>query len=68
MPQMDEVEAFTLLVKLMNKYGLREMFIHDMPGLHRSLFLFERLLEDFEPAVYCHLRRRGVSPNLYATQ
>lgn len=68
MTQMDEVEAFTLLVKLMNKYGLREMFINDMPGLHRSLFLFERLLEDFEPAVYCHLRRRGVSPNLYATQ
>lgn len=65
---MDEVEAFTLLVKLMNKYGLREMFIHDMPGLHRSLYLFERLLEDLEPAVYCHLRRRGVPPQLYATQ
>ncbi|KAJ5109031.1 hypothetical protein N7456_005706 [Penicillium angulare] len=65
---MDEVEAFELLVKLMNKYGLREMFIHDMPGLHRSLFQFERLLEDLEPAVYCHLRRRGVPPQLYATQ
>ncbi|BCR83393.1 putative GTPase activating protein (Gyp5) [Aspergillus chevalieri] len=65
---MDEVDAFSLLVKLMNKYGLREMFIHDMPGLHRSLFLYERLLEDVEPAVYCHLRRRGVPPQLYATQ
>ncbi|KNG85933.1 GTPase activating protein (Gyp5) [Aspergillus nomiae NRRL 13137] len=65
---MDEAEAFTLLVKLMNHYGLREMFIHDMPGLHRSLFLFERLLEDMEPALYCHLRRRGVHPQLYATQ
>ncbi|KAE8147419.1 putative GTPase activating protein [Aspergillus avenaceus] len=65
---MDEVEAFTLLVKLMNQYGLREMFIHDMPGLHRSLNLFERLLEDMEPALYCHLRRRGVHPQLYATQ
>lgn len=66
--QMDEAEAFTLLVKLMNKYGLREMFIHDMPGLHRSLYQFERLLEDLEPALYCHLRRRGVPPQLYATQ
>lgn len=65
---MDEVDAFSLLVKLMNKYGLREMFVHDMPGLHRSLFLYERLLEDVEPAVYCHLRRRGVPPQLYATQ
>ncbi|PWY87669.1 RabGAP/TBC [Aspergillus heteromorphus CBS 117.55] len=65
---MDEAEAFTLLVKLMNQYGLRELFIHDMPGLHRCLYLFERLLEDFEPALYCHLRRRGVPPQLYATQ
>ncbi|KAJ5637692.1 hypothetical protein N7490_007571 [Penicillium lividum] len=65
---MDEAEAFELLVKLMNKYGLREMFIADMPGLHRSLYQFERLLEDFEPALYCHLRRRGVPPQLYATQ
>ncbi|KAL5343732.1 rab-GTPase-TBC domain-containing protein [Aspergillus crustosus] len=65
---MDEAEAFTLMVKLMNQYGLREMFIQDMPGLHRSLYLFERLLEDLEPAVYCHLRRRSVHPQLYATQ
>ncbi|KAJ5605675.1 hypothetical protein N7510_008456 [Penicillium lagena] len=65
---MDEVEAFALLVKLMNKYGLREMFIQDMPGLHRSLYQFERLLEDLEPTLYCHLRRRGVHPQLYATQ
>ncbi|PYH80910.1 RabGAP/TBC [Aspergillus uvarum CBS 121591] len=65
---MDEAEAFTLLVKLMNQYGLRKMFIQEMPGLHRCLYLFERLLEDFEPALYCHLRRRGVPPQLYATQ
>lgn len=65
---MDEVEAFELMVKLMNTYGLREMFIAEMPGLHRSLYQFERLLEDLEPALYCHLRRRGVPPQLYATQ
>ncbi|PKY02647.1 Rab6 GTPase activator GAPCenA [Aspergillus campestris IBT 28561] len=65
---MDEVEAFTLLTKLMNQYGLREMFIQDMPGLHRALYLFERLLEDLEPALCCHLHRRGVNPQLYATQ
>lgn len=65
---MDECEAFTLLVKLMFKYGLREMFLPEMPGLHLHLYQFERLLEDLEPALYCHLRRRGVSPQLYATQ
>lgn len=65
---MPEDEAFCLLVRLMNKYKLRDLFIHDMPGLHMHLYLFERLLEDFEPALYCHLQRRQVTPHLYATQ
>lgn len=52
----------------MNQYGLRNLFIQDMPGLHLHLYQFERLLEDVEPALYCHLRRRGVTPQMYATQ
>lgn len=44
------------------------MFVQDMHGLHLHLYQFERLLEDLEPAVYCHLHRRGVHPQLYATQ
>lgn len=65
---MPEEEAFTLFVRLMSKYNLRSMFTAEMTGLHLHLYQFERLLEDFEPALYCHLHRRGVSPNLYATQ
>lgn len=65
---MPEEEAFCLLVRLMNQYHLRDMFIQDMPGLHLHLYQFERLLEDLEPALYCHLHRRNVSPHLYATQ
>ncbi|KAL8734719.1 MAG: hypothetical protein Q9181_003108 [Wetmoreana brouardii] len=65
---MPEEEAFCLLVRLMNHYHLRDMFIQDMPGLHLHLYQFERLLEDLEPALYCHLHRRGVPPQLYATQ
>jgi len=52
----------------MNQYHLRDLFIQDMPGLHKHLYQFERLLEDLEPALYCHLHRRGISPHLYATQ
>ncbi|RDW75750.1 hypothetical protein BP5796_06571 [Coleophoma crateriformis] len=65
---MPEDEAFCLLVRLMSQYHLRDLFIQDMPGLHKHLYLFERLLEDFEPALYCHLHRRQVTPHLYATQ
>ncbi|KAF9738082.1 hypothetical protein PMIN02_001112 [Paraphaeosphaeria minitans] len=65
---MPEEEAFSLFVTLMNKYGLRDLFVADMPGLHLHLYQFERLLEDLEPALYCHLRRKDVKPQLYATQ
>ncbi|TQV98006.1 hypothetical protein V2A60_006294 [Cordyceps javanica] len=65
---MPEEEAFCLLVRLMHNYDLRELFIQDMPGLHMRLYQFERLLEDVEPALYCHLKRRGISSHLYATQ
>lgn len=53
---------------MMNQYSLRDLFIQDMPGLHLRLYQFERLLEDLEPALYCHLHRKGVAPQLYATQ
>lgn len=65
---MPEQEAFCLLVRLMNQYHLRDLFIQDMPGLHMRLYQFERLLEDLEPALYCHLHRRSISSHLYATQ
>ncbi|KAG6010260.1 hypothetical protein E4U21_007309 [Claviceps maximensis] len=65
---MPEEEAFCLLVRLMHQYKLRDLFVQDMPGLHMHLHQFERLLEDFEPALYCHLHRRGISSHLYATQ
>lgn len=65
---MSEEEAFTLLVRLMNKYDVRSLFVPEMPGLHLRLYQFERLLEDHDPALYCHLRRRNVEPKLYATQ
>jgi hypothetical protein len=65
---MSEEEAFTLLVRLMSNFDLRSLFTAEMTGLHLRLYQFERLLEDFEPAIYCHLRRRQVTPQLYATQ
>ena len=65
---MSEEEAFTLLVRLMHKYNLRSLFAPEMPGLHLYLYKFERLLEDLEPALFVHLKRRHVAPELYATQ
>ncbi|OBT54002.1 hypothetical protein VE04_05459 [Pseudogymnoascus sp. 24MN13] len=63
-----EEEAFCLLVRLMNQYRLRDLFIQDMPGLHSHLYQFERVHEDLEPALFGHLHRTVVTPHLYATQ
>jgi len=65
---MGEEEAFTLLVRLMNRYEIRGLFAGDMGGLHLRLYQFERLLEERDARLYCHLRRRKVEPQLYATQ
>ena len=61
-------EAFCMMVRIMNHYNLREMFVQEMPGLHLHLHQFEKILEDVEPALYYHLRKRGITPALYATQ
>ena len=65
---MSEEEAFCLLVRLMTHYKLRDMFTTDMQGLHLHLDQFSRLLEDFNPSLCYHLRKRDANPPLYATQ
>lgn len=63
-----EHEAFSLLVKLMKDYGLREFFLPEMPGLHLRLYQFDRILEDTIPEVHLHLARQGVRSNMYTSQ
>ena len=65
---MSEEEAFCLLVRLMTHYKLRDMFTADLQGLHLHLDQFSRLLEDHNPLLSYHLRKRGANPSLYATQ
>lgn len=63
-----EEEAFSLLVKLMKDHDLRSLFLPEMPGLHTRLYQFDRLLEDYLPAVHIHLIRAGVTSSMYASQ
>lgn len=65
---MDEPEAFGLLVAMMKNYTLRSFFLPDMPGLHLRLYQFDRLLEDNLPQLYLHLSRQGVRSSMYASQ
>ncbi|CDH12874.1 uncharacterized protein ZBAI_04660 [Zygosaccharomyces bailii ISA1307] len=63
-----EAEAFGLLVRLMKNYGLRNMYLPEMPGLMLMLYQFDRLLEEHSPQLYNHLTRQGVRSSMYATQ
>ncbi|ODV94175.1 hypothetical protein PACTADRAFT_24121, partial [Pachysolen tannophilus NRRL Y-2460] len=65
---MNESEAFCLLVTLMNNYNFRSLYLPDMPGLLLKLYQFDRLLEDLCPQLFTHLSRQGVRSSMYATQ
>ncbi|QLQ81362.1 hypothetical protein HG537_0F01230 [Torulaspora globosa] len=63
-----EAESFGLLVRLMKSYGLRELFLPEMPGLMLLLYQFDRLFEENSPQLYNHLTRQGIRSSMYATQ
>ena len=42
---MPEEQAFSVLVKIMFDYGLRDFFKNDFEVLHRSFYQLERLLQ-----------------------
>ncbi|KAJ1720521.1 hypothetical protein LPJ53_004858 [Coemansia erecta] len=66
MLSMDECQAFCVLVRLMETYGLRGMFTEDMAGLHLRLWQFAELAREIAPGVMAHLDGLGVVPAMYA--
>lgn len=45
LPQMPEEQAFSVLVKIMFDYGLRELFKQNFEDLHCKFFQLERLMQ-----------------------
>lgn len=65
---MPDEEAFCVLVRLMDSYGLRSHYLADMPGLQLRLYQFDRLLEDVLPLLHSHFVRKGIKSSMYASQ
>ncbi|BFZ57265.1 GTPase-activating protein [Savitreella phatthalungensis] len=63
-----EEDAFTTLVALMKRHDLRSLYLPEMPGLHRRLYQFDRLLEERIPHCHVHLVRLGITSSMYASQ
>ncbi|KDQ21745.1 hypothetical protein BOTBODRAFT_26172 [Botryobasidium botryosum FD-172 SS1] len=65
---MPDEEAFCILIRLMYSYGLRSMFLPEMPGLQLRLFQFDRLVEELLPVLHIHFVRQGVKSSMYCSQ
>lgn len=65
---MSEIEAFSLLHKLMYSYNARSLYLPEMPGLLLNLYQFDRLVEDLLPNLHNHFQRQGIRSSMFATQ
>ncbi|GAB0132711.1 hypothetical protein EsDP_00001139 [Epichloe bromicola] len=57
---MPDKQAFCVLVRLMEKYDLRECFLPDLSGLHVRIYQFRELLRANLPALSSHLEELQV--------
>ncbi|KAG5917671.1 hypothetical protein E4U42_007160 [Claviceps africana] len=57
---MPDKQAFCVLVRLMEKYDLRECFLPDLSGLHLRIYQFRELLRLNLPALSTHLEELQV--------
>lgn len=64
-----EEEAFWLFVAALKspRTSLRELYRPGMIGSRRALFVYDKLLNDVNPAIHSHLENQGVIPDMYAT-
>ncbi|KAK4475412.1 hypothetical protein MN116_002468 [Schistosoma mekongi] len=65
--QMPELNAFSVLVQLMNDYRLREMYKPSMMELGVCMYQLEQLIADNLPDLYTHFRTQSFAPSLYAS-
>lgn len=66
--QMDEENAFFMLINLMENYQVRGYFVQGMSRVYQSLYKMVSLLKFFEPSLWTHFSDIEFSPQIYATQ
>ncbi|KAL2076604.1 hypothetical protein ACEWY4_027798 [Coilia grayii] len=65
---MPEEQAFSVLVKIMFDYGLRDLFKQNFEDLHCKFFQLERLMQEYIPDLYVHFLNVGLEAHMYASQ
>ncbi|KJP89908.1 hypothetical protein AK88_00364 [Plasmodium fragile] len=65
---MNEEDAFFMLIALIHKYNLNDLFSSDMSLLNEDLFILDQLLLVFFPKTYLHLKKENVHSSMFASQ
>ncbi|KAG8447870.1 hypothetical protein GDO86_015108, partial [Hymenochirus boettgeri] len=65
---MPEEQAFSVLVKIMFNYGLRELFKQNFEDLHCKFYQLERLMQEYIPDLYNHFLEISLEAHMYASQ
>lgn len=65
---MPEEQAFCVFVRIMQHYGLRNLFRHNFDELYLKFYQLEHLLEDHMADLHAHFKRIGIEPFTYASQ
>lgn len=64
---MPEVDAFCVLTKLMQDYGMRELFKPNMAHLGLCMFQLECLIQDEMPDIHMHFQSQSLWTSTYAS-
>ncbi|SCM08690.1 GTPase-activating protein, putative [Plasmodium chabaudi chabaudi] len=65
---MNEEDSFYMLIALLDKYKLNDLFSSSMPLLNEYLYILDKLLLHFFPNIYNHLEKENVHSSMYASQ
>uniref|UniRef100_A0A8C1B7J6 Rab GTPase-activating protein 1-like n=2 Tax=Cyprinus carpio TaxID=7962 RepID=A0A8C1B7J6_CYPCA len=65
---MPEEQAFCVLVKIMYKYGLRDLYKNNFEDLHCKFYQLERLLQEQLPDLWSHFQDLNLEAHMYASQ
>ncbi|ETB62886.1 hypothetical protein YYC_00521 [Plasmodium yoelii 17X] len=57
---MNEEDSFYMLIALIDKYKLNDLFSSSMPLLNEYLYILDKLLLHFFPKIYNHLEKENV--------
>ncbi|XP_060220522.1 rab GTPase-activating protein 1-like isoform X1 [Meriones unguiculatus] len=65
---MPEEQAFCVLVKIMYKYGLRDLYKNNFEDLHCKFYQLEKLMQEQLPDLYNHFCELSLEAHMYASQ